>query len=118
MDWDRLRIFHAVVEAGSFTKAGRALDLSQSAISRQIGALEETLGVALFHRHTRGVVLTEQGDDFHETVREMAAKIEMARARINERRVFFVYPEELRHSRRIAAVRDSLLDQACRVGAE
>ena len=53
MDWDRLRIFHAVVEAGSFTKAGRALDLSQSAISRQIGALEETLGVALFHRHTR-----------------------------------------------------------------
>ena len=86
MDWDRLRIFHAVVEAGSFTKAGRALDLSQSAISRQIGALDETLGVALFHRHTRGVVLTEQGDDFHATVREMAAKIEMARARINERR--------------------------------
>ena len=79
MDWDRLRIFHAVVEAGSFTKAGRALDLSQSAISRQIGALEETLGVALFHRHTRGVVSTEQGDDFHATVREMAAKIEMAR---------------------------------------
>ena len=82
----RLRIFHAVVEAGSFTKAGRALDLSQSAISRQIGTLEETLGAALFHRHTRGVVLTEQGDDFHATVREMAAKIEMARARINGRR--------------------------------
>ena len=50
MDWDRLRVFHAVVNAGSFTKAGRALDLSQSAISRQIGALEEMLGVALFHR--------------------------------------------------------------------
>ena len=86
MDWDRLRVFHAVVEAGSFTKAGRALDLSQSAISRQIGALEETLGVALFHRHTRGVVLTEQGEDIHATVREMAIKIEMARARINESR--------------------------------
>ena len=86
MDWDRLRVFHAVVEAGSFTKAGRALDLSQSAVSRQIGTLEEMLGVALFHRHTRGVVLTEQGEDFHATVREMAAKIEMARARINERR--------------------------------
>ena len=86
MDWDRLRVFHAVVEAGSFTKAGRALDLSQSAVSRQIGTLEEMLGVALFHRHTRGVVLTEQGEDFHATAREMAAKIEMARARINERR--------------------------------
>ena len=86
MDWDRLRVFHAVVEAGSFTKAGRSLDLSQSAISRQIGSLEETLGVALFHRHTRGVVLTEQGEDFHATVREMAAKLAMARARINERR--------------------------------
>ena len=86
MNWDRLRVFHAVAKTGSFTKAGRALELSQSAVSRQIGSLEETLGAALFHRHTRGVVLTEQGEDFHATVREMAMKIDMARARLNESR--------------------------------
>lgn len=43
MDWDRLRIFHAVAEAGSFTRAGKALNLSQSAVSRQISALEQYL---------------------------------------------------------------------------
>ncbi len=57
MDWDKLRIFQAVADAGSFTHAGETLKLSQSAISRQIGALEEQLGVMLFHRHARGLIL-------------------------------------------------------------
>ena len=86
MDWDKLRIFHAVVQAGSFTRAGRALSLSQSAVSRQISTLEADLGVSLFHRHARGLVLTEQGEDFHRTVEEMAAKLGLAQARINESR--------------------------------
>ena len=43
MDWDKLRVFHAVAEAGSFTHAGDTLNLSQSAVSRQISALEEAL---------------------------------------------------------------------------
>ncbi len=86
MDWDRLRIFNAVAEAGSFTRAGKALDLSQSAISRQISALERSLRVSLFHRHARGLVLSEQGEEFYRTVREMAAKLALARARINESR--------------------------------
>lgn len=86
MDWDRLRIFYAVAQAGSFTRAGKALGLSQSAVSRQIGALERSLNVSLFHRHARGLVLTEQGEKFHDTVREMAAKLAMAQARINESR--------------------------------
>ena len=43
MDWDKLRIFHAVAEAGSFTHAGETLNLSQSAVSRQIGHLEDDL---------------------------------------------------------------------------
>ena len=47
MDWDKLRIFHAVAEAGSFTHAGEQLNLSQSAVSRQIAALEESLTAAL-----------------------------------------------------------------------
>ena len=61
-DWDRVRVFHAVAQAGSFTRAAERLGLSQSAISRQIGALEEDLGTPLFHRHARGLVLTEQGE--------------------------------------------------------
>ncbi len=40
MHWDKLRVFHAVAEAGSFTHAGEMLNLSQSAVSRQISALE------------------------------------------------------------------------------
>ncbi len=84
MDWDRLRVFLAVNEAGSFTRAGRTLGLSQSAVSRQMIALEEELGASLFHRHARGLVLTEPGEDFHNAVRDMAEKLALARARINE----------------------------------
>jgi tetratricopeptide (TPR) repeat protein len=60
IDWDKLRIFHAVAEAGSFTHAGDTLNLSQSAVSRQISALEDSLKTPLFHRHARGLILTEQ----------------------------------------------------------
>ena len=62
MDWDKLRIFHAVSEAGSFTHAGDRLNLIQSSVSRQISRLEEERGVPLFHRHARGLKLTEQID--------------------------------------------------------
>jgi DNA-binding transcriptional LysR family regulator len=62
LDWDRVRVFRGVAQAGSFTRAAEILGLSQSAISRQIGALEEDLGMPLFHRHARGLVLTEQGE--------------------------------------------------------
>ena len=62
MDWDKLRIFHAVADVGSLTHAGDVLHLSQSAVSRQIRALEERLNVTLFHRHARGLILTEQGE--------------------------------------------------------
>jgi len=80
MDWDKLRIFQAVADAGSFTHAGEGLKLSQSAISRQIGALEEQLGVMLFHRHARGLILTEQGELLYRTARDMAAKVNTAEA--------------------------------------
>jgi len=62
MDWDKLRIFHKVANAGSFTRASEVLNLSQSAISRQISALEGEVGVPLFNRHARGLILTEQGE--------------------------------------------------------
>ena len=69
MDWDKLRIFHAVADAGSLTHAGDALHLSQSAVSRQIRALEESLNTTLFHRHARGLILTEQGELLFEATR-------------------------------------------------
>ena len=80
MDWDKLRIFHAVAEAGSFTHAGKTLNLSQSAVSRQISTLEETLHVPLFHRHARGLILTEQGELLHRTAQEVFAKLSMTEA--------------------------------------
>jgi DNA-binding transcriptional LysR family regulator len=84
MDWDKLRIFHAVAEAGSFTHAGEALNLSQSAVSRQISALEESVSVPLFHRHARGLILTEQGELLYRTAHEVFAKLAMAEAQLSE----------------------------------
>ena len=84
MDWDKLRVFHAVAEAGSFTHAGDTLNLSQSAVSRQISALEEALQVPLFHRHARGLILTEQGEALNRTVREVFAKLAITEALLTE----------------------------------
>jgi DNA-binding transcriptional LysR family regulator len=84
MDWDKLRIFHAVAEAGSFTHAGETLNLSQSAISRQISSLEQSLGVTLFHRHARGLLLTEQGEDLYLTAHEVFHNLAMAEARLTD----------------------------------
>ena len=75
MDWDKLRIFHAAAEAGSFTHAGEALSISQSAVSRHISALERDLNVPLFHRHARGLVLTEQGELLYRTAQEVFSKL-------------------------------------------
>lgn len=80
MDWDKLRIFHAVAEAGSFTHAGETLHLSQSAVSRQISALEDSLKLPLFHRHARGLLLTEQGELLYRTAHEIFAKLAMTEA--------------------------------------
>jgi DNA-binding transcriptional LysR family regulator len=75
MDWDKLRVFYTVAQSQSFTKAGEALNLSQSAISRQVAALEDRLQVTLFHRHARGLLLTEQGDILFRTVSEVFTKL-------------------------------------------
>ncbi len=84
MDWDKLRVFHAVAEAGSFTHAGELLNLSQSAVSRQIGALEDSLETTLFHRHARGLILTEQGELLYRTTHEVYHKLAMAEAQLSE----------------------------------
>ncbi len=75
MDWDKLKIFYAVAEAGSFTRATINLNLSQSAISRQIQSLEEDLKVKLFERHARGLILTENGEYVYKTAHEVISKL-------------------------------------------
>lgn len=84
LDWDKLRVFHAAAEAGSFTHAAETLHLSQSAISRQVSALEQEVGVALFHRHARGLVLTEQGEMLYRTAHDVMIKLESAKLRLTE----------------------------------
>ena len=84
MDWDKLRIFHAVADAGSLTHAGDTLHLSQSAVSRQIRSLEESLNTTLFHRHARGLILTEQGELLFEATSSMAKRLDTAAARIRD----------------------------------
>ncbi|MEI2733629.1 MAG: LysR family transcriptional regulator [Rhodoblastus sp.] len=86
MDWDKLRVFHAAAEAGSFTHAGEKLGLSQSAVSRQVGALEQDLDTPLFHRHARGLILTEQGEILLRTVKDVMSKLDAARLRLSEQR--------------------------------
>jgi DNA-binding transcriptional LysR family regulator len=86
MDWDKLKVFHAAAEAGSFTHAGEQLGLSQSAVSRQVSALEQELSVALFHRHARGLILTEQGELLYRTAHDVFMKLEAARAKLTDSR--------------------------------
>ncbi len=86
MDWDKVRIFFAAAEAGSFTHAGTALGLSQSAVSRQVSALEAELKIPLFHRHARGLILTEQGELLFRTAREVLQKLEQTRAKLSDSR--------------------------------
>ncbi len=86
MDWDKLRIFHAVADAGSFTHAGHELALSQSAVSRQISALETDLNVPLFHRHARGLILTEQGEVLYRTAHDVFTKLAAAKTRLMDSR--------------------------------
>lgn len=84
MDWDKLRVFHAVADAGSLTHAGDQLHLSQSAISRQIRGLEDQVGATLFHRHARGLLLTEQGEMLYQATMEMSKRLTHAAALIRD----------------------------------
>lgn len=86
MDWDKLRIFHAAAQAGSFTHAGEVLNMSQSAVSRQVGALEQELGVPLFHRHARGLILSEQGEMLFRASQDVLDKLESVRTRLTDSR--------------------------------
>ncbi|MCL6229346.1 LysR family transcriptional regulator [Bartonella bilalgolemii] len=84
LDWNKLRVFHAAAEAGSFTHAAQRLHLSQSAISRQVSALEQDVRVPLFQRHARGLILTEQGEILYRTAHDILMKLENTRLQLSE----------------------------------
>ena len=84
MDWDKLKIFHTVAEAGSFTNASIILNLSQSAISRQIQSLEKDLKINLFERHARGLVLTSNGEYLFKTANDVISKLKEVESNLSE----------------------------------
>lgn len=84
MDWDKLRIFHTVAHSGSFTEAGNRMNLSQSSVSRQISTLEHELDIKLFHRHARGLLLTEQGEILQKTAEEVFQKLHIVEGRLKD----------------------------------
>ena len=84
MDWDKLKIFHAVAEAGSFTNATINLNLSQSAISRQIQSLENELKIKLFERHARGLALTDNGKYLFKTAHEVITKLKDVESNLSD----------------------------------
>jgi len=86
MDWDKLKIFHAVAEAGSFTSSTVNLNLSQSAISRQIQSLEDDLNVKLFERHARGLTLTESGEYVYKTANEVISKLKEVETTLSDKK--------------------------------
>ena len=69
-------VMAAVVETGNFVRAGDALGLTQSGVSRAIARLEMRIGVRLFDRTSRAVTLTDEGRRFHQSVVPLLASIE------------------------------------------
>lgn len=84
IDWEKLKIFHVVVEYNNFTKAAKFLGMTQPSTSRAIKALEESLGVTLFKRHSRGLVLTEEGETLYETTQNISTQINRAQSLVTE----------------------------------
>jgi LysR family transcriptional regulator for bpeEF and oprC len=79
---DALQTFVRVVEAGSLTRAARALGLVQPTVSKQIAQLEERLGARLLNRTARGLSLTAAGQDYYDSALRLIAEFEEAEARI------------------------------------
>ena len=91
-----LEVYVQVVHAGSFTAAGRDLGLSPSAVSKQIGRLEDRLGVRLLNRTTRKVAMTEEGAAFFEHAKRIIADLDEAEQALSHLRAA---PRELQRDR-------------------
>jgi DNA-binding transcriptional LysR family regulator len=80
-----MKVFAAVVEAGSFTRATEVLGMSKAAVSRYVGELEERLGLRLLHRTTRKLSPTTEGEIFYARCRELLDNLDEAEAEITSR---------------------------------
>lgn len=83
--FEQMRVFVAVVDAGSFVGASDALEMSKAAVSRYVAELESRLGVRLLHRTTRRLSLTPEGEVFHARCRELLGSVDDAEAEITSR---------------------------------
>ncbi len=79
-----MKLFVCTVEEGSFAAAGRRLQISASAVSKQVANLEEELGVRLLQRTTRSLSLTAEGELYHEDCRRILDAVDEARERLVE----------------------------------
>ena len=84
MDFDQLFYFHTVAKHNSFTKASEELNLSQPALSRSILRLEEEIGVPLFERKSRGVVLNQYGKVFLSHANQVLSEMKEAKQTIHD----------------------------------
>jgi DNA-binding transcriptional LysR family regulator len=83
--FEEMRVFAAVVDAGSFVGAAQPLEISKAAVSRHVAELEGRLGVRLLHRTTRKLSLTPEGEVFHARCKELLENVEEAEAEISSR---------------------------------
>lgn len=83
--FQEMRVFAAVVDAGSFVGAAADLDMSKAATSRHVGDLESRLGVRLLHRTTRRLSLTEEGRVFYARCKEVLSDVDEAEAEVTAR---------------------------------
>lgn len=85
MDIKKLKQFLAIVEAGSLSAAAKRLNIAQPALSHSVQSLEDELGVALFERHARGVVVTEFGSLLVDRAKAILREVDHAKALIRDR---------------------------------
>ena len=85
MEIRQIRYFVAVIDSGSLSRAARQVHVAQSALSKQMSALEDDLGVQLFHRSHNGVVASEAGKVFYEYAQGMLKHLNDARAAVSSR---------------------------------
>lgn len=83
--WREMRVFAAVIDAGSFARAADELSMSKAAVSRYVSELEQRLGVRLLHRTTRKLSLTEEGEVFNTRCRDILATIEESESEVTTR---------------------------------
>lgn len=86
MDWNKLKIFHAVFESGSFSAASQVLKLSQSSVSRHIRNLEDRLQMSLFFRQINGIIPTEQAEFLYETTQAIWDRLAFIETLLNDDR--------------------------------